>query len=170
MAKFRISGSLPDPDQISKNSSIRHNPNRKKGIYLHVQGWIWKISGMYLYIYIYIYIYKRRKRETRKGKMKQNKEKKEKGLMKEKQRYNYLLHLYWDAMYKTGLPRSWRVDCEPRYARFAIPTLQDLVRPRQFKIPVLNMASYCITEKMKYVVFSTCWTKLLTTVLIKHLL
>ena len=38
MAKFRISGSLPDPDQISKNSSIRHNPNRKKGIYLHVQG------------------------------------------------------------------------------------------------------------------------------------
>ena len=56
--------------------------------------------------HIYIYIYKRRKRETRKGKMKQNKEKKEKGLMKEKQRYNYLLHLYWDAMYKTGLPRS----------------------------------------------------------------
>ena len=38
------------------------------------------------------------------------------------------------------------------------------------KLPVLNIASHCITGKMKYVVFSTCWTKLLTTVLIKHLL
>ena len=72
----------------------------------------------------------------------------------EKTTYFIFPVMQWDAMFKTGnfeLSRSTEI-LEGWYCESSV----DRGRPRQFKIPVLNMASYCITGKMKYVVFSTC--------------